>query len=84
MHCNETGNIEYDNTITLGDVTCDSEDHDANVAGFLGLQQKHALFFMKLQFQFLIPDSTVTKLIQELDKFQTEKQTNCKNILQKI
>ena len=31
----------------------------------------------------LIPESTVTKLIQELDKFQTKKQTNC-NILRKI
>ena len=31
----------------------------------------------------LIPESTVTKLIQELNKFQTKKQTNC-NILRKI
>ena len=52
MQCHETGNIEYNNTITLEDVTSDSEDHDANVAGFLGLQQQHALFFMKLQCQF--------------------------------
>ena len=53
-----------------------------NVAA--SLLRKHALFLMKLQFQFLISESTVTKLIYELDNFQREKQTNCNDIMRKI
>ena len=74
--CHETESIECDNA------TCNLEDHDVNVA--VSLLRKHALFFMKLQFQFLIPESTVTKLIYELDNFQRETQTNCNDIMRKI